>query len=120
MCVCECVCERVRERVRAPPQALAALLHARRCVCVCERVGVCRACCCPPPPSLTPPPPPAPLAAWLEERVESVYRLHPGYNDKATTLFTLDLGSPQDLPDAMRGEKWSFVQLPLGALQEVG
>ena len=52
--------------------------------------------------------------------MESVYRLHPGYNDKATTLFTLDLGSPQDLPDAMRGEKWSFVQLPLGALQEVG
>ena len=24
----------------------------------------------------------------------------------------------QDLPDALRGEKWSFVQLPLGVLRE--
>ena len=29
----------------------------------------------------------------------------------------LDLGSPEKLPDALRGEKWSFVQLPISALQ---
>jgi hypothetical protein len=57
------------------------------------------------------------LAAWLEERVESVYKAHPGYSDKAATLFTLDLGAPDELPDALRGEAWSFVQLPLSALQ---
>jgi hypothetical protein len=57
------------------------------------------------------------LLQWLEERVDSVYKLHPGYNEKASTLFTLDLGPPEDLPDALRGESWSFVQLPLGYLK---
>lgn len=56
------------------------------------------------------------LATWLEERTESVYKVHPGYSEKAATLFTLDLGPPDELPDALRGEAWSFVQLPLGAL----
>lgn len=58
-------------------------------------------------------------ADWLEERLESVYSRHPGYSDKAATLFTLDLGPPEELPDALRGEKWSFVQLPLATLQQV-
>lgn len=49
-----------------------------------------------------------------------MYTQHPGYNAKASTLFTVELGSPEDLPDALRGEKWSFVQLPLGTLQQVG
>jgi hypothetical protein len=57
------------------------------------------------------------LTAWLEERVESVYKTHPGYSEKASTLFSLDLGAPNELPDALRGESWSFVQLPLGALR---
>lgn len=30
----------------------------------------------------------------------------------------LDLGPPQDLPDALRGESWLFVQLPLSMLQQ--
>ncbi len=47
-----------------------------------------------------------------------VYKQAPGYSDKATSLFTLDLGSPQDLPDALRGESWVFVQLPLAQLLE--
>jgi hypothetical protein len=42
--------------------------------------------------------------------VESVYKVSPGYSDKATSLFTLDLGPPQDLPDTLRGEAWMFVQ----------
>jgi len=57
------------------------------------------------------------LISWLEERLDSVYTKHPGYTDKAATLFTLDLGAPEELPDALRGESWSFVQLPLGALR---
>lgn len=57
-------------------------------------------------------------AGLLEERIESVYMQAPGYSEKATTLFTLDLGSPQDLPDALRGESWVFVQLPLEQLVE--
>lgn len=54
----------------------------------------------------------------LEERLESVYKRAAGYDDKATSLFTLDLGPPQDLPDALRGESWLFVQLPLQLLRE--
>ena len=57
------------------------------------------------------------LSSWLEDRLETVYKLHPGYTEKAATLFTLDLGAPNELPDALRGESWSFVQLPLGALK---
>lgn len=64
-------------------------------------------------------PPSEPGADWLEDRLESVYKQHPGYSDKASTLFTIDLGAPEELPDALRGEKWSFVQLPLGTLQQV-
>lgn len=58
------------------------------------------------------------LINWLETRTESVYKTHPGYTEKAATLFTLELGPPEELPDALRGEQWSFVQLPLGALQK--
>ncbi len=47
-----------------------------------------------------------------------MYKRAAGYSDKATSLFTLDLGPPQDLPDALRGESWLFVQLPLGLLRE--
>ena len=47
-----------------------------------------------------------------------MYKKDPGFSDKASSLFMLDLGSPEKLPDALRGEKWSFVQLPLSALQQ--
>lgn len=57
------------------------------------------------------------LIRWLEDRTESVYKTHPGYSEKASTLFTLELGAPEELPDALRGESWSFVQLPLSALE---
>lgn len=47
-----------------------------------------------------------------------MYKKDPSYSEKAVSLFMLDLGAPQELPDALRGEAWSFVQLPLGVLQE--
>jgi hypothetical protein len=55
----------------------------------------------------------------LEDRVESVYKQDPRYSDKANSMFNLDLGAPEALPDALRGEKWAFVQLPLGNLKEM-
>lgn len=58
------------------------------------------------------------LMNWLEERLETTYSKNPGYNTGATTAFTLELGSPQDLPDALRGEAWAFVQLPAAQLQK--
>jgi len=55
---------------------------------------------------------------WLEERLETVYKKDPTYSDKASSLSVLDLGPPEKLPDALRGERWSFVQLPLSALEQ--
>lgn len=57
-------------------------------------------------------------AGWLQERLENLYKKDPGYSDKAASLFMLDLQSPQELPDNLRGEQWNFVQLPLSALLE--
>lgn len=58
------------------------------------------------------------FADWLEERLETVYKKDPKFSDKASSLFVLDLGPPEKLPDALRGERWSFVQLPLSALRD--
>ena len=57
------------------------------------------------------------LISLLEDRLENVYKKDPQYSEKASTLFTLNMGAPEELPDALRGESWSFVQLPLGALR---
>jgi hypothetical protein len=35
------------------------------------------------------------IPAWIQERLDSVYRQDPRYSDKAQTLFTLDLGPPE-------------------------
>lgn len=48
-----------------------------------------------------------------------MYKADPRYNEKAQSMFQIDLGSPEALPDALRGEKWAFVQLPLGALKDM-
>jgi len=58
------------------------------------------------------------IIAWLEERLEAVYRPDPRFQADAQPPYQLDLGAPQDLPDALRGEKWAFVEFPLGALLE--
>lgn len=51
-------------------------------------------------------------------RVETVYSKNEGYTPGATSAFALELAPPQDLPDALRGEQWAFVQLPAGQLQK--
>lgn len=55
---------------------------------------------------------------WLEERIQSVYTQDPTYKASAAAPFALDPSPPEELPDALKGEQWSFVQLPLGMLQE--
>lgn len=59
------------------------------------------------------------VMSWLRERVDTVYKQDSRYSDKAQSMFTLDLGSPEPLPDALRGERWAFVQLPLGPLLDL-
>jgi len=56
------------------------------------------------------------VAGWLRDRLDSVYKQHPGFDPKAQTAFSLDLGAPQEPPDSLRGEAWQFVQLPLSTL----
>jgi len=53
------------------------------------------------------------LMNWLEERHQTVYPAHPGFDVNAPPLMTYEAGAPQQLPDALRGERWAFVTLPL-------
>jgi len=58
------------------------------------------------------------LTAALAGRAERVYPTLPGFDAAAAARppFALELGAPGELPDALRGEAWSFVQLPWGDL----
>nr|GMD71398.1 protein TAB2 homolog, chloroplastic [Ipomoea batatas] len=58
------------------------------------------------------------LVLWLEERYETVYTRHPGFNKGSTRLLALDNPFPMELPENLYGEKWAFVQLPFSAVQE--
>lgn len=52
------------------------------------------------------------LIKWLEERYETVYRQHPGFQEGSSPLSLQEQVLPLDLPDTLRGEEWAFVQLP--------
>eukprot|EP00559_Dactyliosolen_fragilissimus_P006863 CAMPEP_0184871396 /NCGR_PEP_ID=MMETSP0580-20130426/40696_1 /TAXON_ID=1118495 /ORGANISM="Dactyliosolen fragilissimus" /LENGTH=206 /DNA_ID=CAMNT_0027374053 /DNA_START=1044 /DNA_END=1664 /DNA_ORIENTATION=+ len=64
------------------------------------------------------------LAQWLEERNRDVYPKMEGY--RATMAggtgraSFLDVRTPVKLPDALRGEKYAFVALPLAEFLEGG
>lgn len=58
------------------------------------------------------------LMNWLEERHQTVYPKHPGFDPNAPPLMTYEVGAPQELPDALRGEQWAFVMLPLSQVQQ--
>ncbi|KAL5543383.1 hypothetical protein UlMin_007167 [Ulmus minor] len=58
------------------------------------------------------------LQLWLQERYETVYTRHPGFQKTAKPLLALDNPFPMELPDNLFGEKWAFVQLPLSAVKE--
>ncbi|KAL5708202.1 Protein TAB2 chloroplastic [Ranunculus cassubicifolius] len=58
------------------------------------------------------------LLLWLEERYETVYIRHPGFQEGAKPLLALDNPFPMELPENLIGERWAFVQLPFSAVQE--
>ncbi|KAH7423189.1 hypothetical protein KP509_12G043000 [Ceratopteris richardii] len=58
------------------------------------------------------------LIRWLDERYDSVYKKHPGFQENATPLLQLEESFPAELPDNLRGEQWAFVQLPLSGVME--
>ncbi|KAH6765899.1 RNA binding protein [Perilla frutescens var. hirtella] len=58
------------------------------------------------------------LVLWLEERYETVYTRHPGFQKGSKPLLALDNPFPMELPENLYGEKWAFVQLPFSAVRE--
>lgn len=58
------------------------------------------------------------LLLWLEERYETVYTRHPGFQKGSKPLLALDNPFPMNPPDSLYGEKWAFVQLPFSAVKE--
>lgn len=58
------------------------------------------------------------LMLWLEERYETVYTRHPGFQKGSKPLLALDNPFPMELPENLFGEKWAFVQLPFSAVKE--
>ncbi|CAM0945289.1 unnamed protein product [Alopecurus aequalis] len=58
------------------------------------------------------------LLLWLEERYETVYSRHPGFQQGTKPLLTLDNPFASNLPDNLFGDKWAFVQLPFSDVRE--
>lgn len=57
------------------------------------------------------------LLLWLDERYESIYTRHPGFQKGSKPLLALDNPFPMELPENLFGEKWAFVQLPLSGTE---
>ncbi|CAB4298559.1 unnamed protein product [Prunus armeniaca] len=58
------------------------------------------------------------LLLWLEERYETVYTRHPGFQKGSKPLLVVDNPFPMELPENLVGEKWAFIHLPFSAVQE--
>lgn len=59
------------------------------------------------------------LNQWLEERIEKVYPTYPGYQPGTTPTAQYMNPAPQPLPDALIGEKWTFVNLKAESFAEM-
>ena len=58
------------------------------------------------------------LTTWLDWRVENVYKNDPGWDGAASPMMGFEASAPRPLPDALRGESWAFVALPLVGVKE--
>ena len=59
------------------------------------------------------------LNQWLEQRMEEVYPTYPGYQPGTNPSGQYMNSAPQPLPDALMGERWTFVSLEAGAFTEM-
>ncbi len=59
------------------------------------------------------------LVQWLQERTQTVYPKHPGYQPLIAPPPAFEPLAPQQLPDALMGEGWSFVSLSLESLKDL-
>ncbi|KAL9262078.1 TAB2 homolog, chloroplastic-like protein [Drosera capensis] len=58
------------------------------------------------------------LLLWLEERYETIYTRHPGFQKGSKPFLALDDPFPRALPENLFGDRWAFVQLPYSAVRE--
>lgn len=58
------------------------------------------------------------IILWLEERYETIYKRHPGFQEGSKPLLALDNPFPTELPDILYGQRWTFVQLPYSAVRD--
>lgn len=59
------------------------------------------------------------LNLWLEERMRSYYPAQEGYQATVNPSVQFVPETPVALPDALIGEKWAFVSLPIAAFDEM-
>ncbi len=61
------------------------------------------------------------LHRWLQERTEQVYPQEPTYQESSSPATTVryQTVAPLSLPDALKGQKWAFVNLEAGAFAEM-
>ncbi|MEB3211951.1 MAG: Tab2/Atab2 family RNA-binding protein [Leptolyngbyaceae bacterium] len=59
------------------------------------------------------------LSQWIESRMQDVYPSMPNYQASNNPSVAYPLNVPQPLPDALEGEKWTFVSLPASDLVEM-
>jgi len=59
------------------------------------------------------------LSHWLQERLASVYPKMPGYSPSASSSVGYPPSTPQPLPDALRGDRWTVLSLTAQALQDM-
>jgi hypothetical protein len=56
---------------------------------------------------------------WLQERHQTVYPEHPGFQPAMTAPPQFEATQPQPLPDALVGRGWSVVTLPASAFGDI-
>ncbi|MCL2931520.1 MAG: Tab2/Atab2 family RNA-binding protein [Trichodesmium sp. MAG_R03] len=59
------------------------------------------------------------LNQWLKQRMEEVYPTYPSYQSGTNPSGQYISSAPQPLPDALIGEKWTFVSLEAGVFTEM-
>lgn len=59
------------------------------------------------------------LNQWIRQRMEQVYPNMPNYQASQNPSVSLPAAPPQPLPDALLGEKWTFVTLDAAAFAEM-
>ncbi len=59
------------------------------------------------------------LQHWLQDRQQSVYPTQPGYTVVPAPSVAAPPPAPRSLPDALIGQRWSFVSLPASAFEDL-